>query len=152
MKQSLVPWNSHAQCVASQLKATSVAFSVEKWSHDNCCGVSPVECQRLGEHEEDPWYCPYFRMRESYSWTKLSVVSQVTMLTMNHGWMLNNCNMIKIFLCTLLSSFLSLFIWSGFTCTSWTDRSHNSGKWYQETKTFEVDNMNKGSSTKVQLS
>ena len=63
----------------------------------------------------------YPRMRESYSWTKLSVVSQVTMLTMNHGCMLNKCNVIKIFLCTLLSSYLSLFTWSGFTCTSWTD-------------------------------
>ena len=36
----------------------------EKWTHDNCCGVSPVEYQRLGEHEEDLWYCPYCRMRE----------------------------------------------------------------------------------------
>ena len=30
----------------------------------NCCRVSPVEYQRLGEHEEDPWYCPYCMMRE----------------------------------------------------------------------------------------
>ena len=36
----------------------------EKWTHANCCGVSPVEYQRLGEHEEDPWYCPYCMMSE----------------------------------------------------------------------------------------
>lgn len=36
----------------------------EKWTHAKCCGVSPVEYQRLGEHEEDPWYCPDCLMRE----------------------------------------------------------------------------------------
>ena len=30
----------------------------EKWSHAQCCGVSRVEYTRIGEREDEPWFCP----------------------------------------------------------------------------------------------
>ena len=30
----------------------------QNWTHANCCGVSPAEYRRLGEHEDELWYCP----------------------------------------------------------------------------------------------
>ena len=30
----------------------------EKWTHAKCCGVSPEEYLRLGECEDELWYCP----------------------------------------------------------------------------------------------
>ena len=36
----------------------------EKWTHASCCDVSPTEYQRIGEHEDEPWYCPGCMMAE----------------------------------------------------------------------------------------
>ena len=30
----------------------------EKWSHAQCCGVPRVEYTRIGEREDEPWFCP----------------------------------------------------------------------------------------------
>ena len=36
----------------------------EKWTHASCGGVSPAEYQRLGEQEDDSWFCTGCMMAE----------------------------------------------------------------------------------------
>ena len=49
-----------------------------KWTHASCCGVSHEEYLRLGENEDELWYCPI-------CWVKELPFAEVSMSSPGHG-------------------------------------------------------------------
>ena len=56
-------------CTVCAKPVTSVQQGIEcskcgKWTHAKCCGVAPVEYQRIGENDSELWFCPDCLRRE----------------------------------------------------------------------------------------